>query len=113
MDESAGSSEAEMSAIESSLSYKINALKETWVGTVQELIDRGDVGELVDGLTKLSEGLGFVIDKLGILGSIGLGAGIFSGIKNVGRDKKYSLRFEYADNIHNLLWIRRFRVCYP
>ena len=48
-----------------------------------------------------------------ILGSIGLGAGIFSGIKNVGRDKMYSLSFEYADNIHNLLWIQRFKVCYP
>lgn len=111
MDESAGSSEAEMSAIESSLSYKINALKETWVGCVQDMIDRGDLGTIVTGLTKVSEGITFVIDKLGILGSIGLGAGIFSGIKNVGRDKMYSLSFEYADHIHNLLWIHRFRVC--
>lgn len=93
MGEAAGSSDAEMSIIESSISYKINALKETWVGTVQELINRGDIGKLVDGLTKLSEALGFVIDKLGILGSVGLGAGIFSGIKNVGRDKMYSLSF--------------------
>lgn len=31
--------------------------------------------------------------------------------KNVGRDIMYSL-FEYADNIHNLLWIQRFKVCY-
>ena len=93
MDEAAGSSDREMDIVKQSISYKINALKETWVGTVQELIDRGDIGKLVDGLTKLSEGLGFVIDKLGILGSIGLGAGIFSGIKNVGRDKMYSLSF--------------------
>lgn len=33
--------------------------------------------------------------------------------KNVGRDKMYSLIFEYADNIHNLLWIQGFKVCYP
>lgn len=85
MDESAGSSEAEMSTIESSLSYKINALKETWVGCVQDMIDRGDLGTIITGLTKLSEGITFVIDKLGILGSIGLGAGIFSGIKNIGK----------------------------
>lgn len=112
MDESAGSSEAEMSTIESSLSYKINALKETWVGCVQDIVDRGDLGTIITGLTKLSEGITFVIDKLGILGSLSLGAGIFAGIKNVGRDKMYSLSFEYADNIHNLLWIQRFRVCY-
>lgn len=86
VEQSAGSADAEMSIIESSISYKINALKETWIGTVQELIDRGDIGKLVDGLTKLSEALGFVIDKVGILGSIGIGAGLFAGIKNVGID---------------------------
>ena len=32
-----------------------------------------------------------VTDKLGSLGTIGLGAGLFSSIKNVGRDKMYSL----------------------
>ncbi len=93
MDNASGSSDREMETVKQSITYKLNELKETWVGTIQELIDRGDIGKLVDGLTKLSEGLGFVIDKLGILGSIGLGAGIFSGIKNVGRDKMYSLSF--------------------
>ena len=86
MDESAGSSDKEMSAVESSLSYKINALKETWVGCVQNMVDRGDLGTIVTGLTKVSEAVTFLIDKLGILGSIGLGVGIFSGIKNVGID---------------------------
>ena len=86
MDKSAGSSEAEMSEIESSLSYKINALKETWVGCVQDMVDRGDLGTIVTGLIKVSEAITFLLDKLGILGSIGLGAGIFSGIKNVGID---------------------------
>lgn len=86
MDKSAGSSEAEMSEIESSLSYKINALKETWVGCVQDMVDRGDLGTIVTGLIKVSEAVTFLLDKLGILGSIGLGAGIFSGIKNVGID---------------------------
>lgn len=86
MDESAGSSDKEMETIEQSLEYRINALKETWVGTIQQMVDRGDLGTIVDGLTKLSEGIGFVIDKLGILGSIGLGAEIFAGIKNVGID---------------------------
>ena len=86
MGESAGSSDKEMEAVESSLSYKINALKETWVGCVQDMIDRGDLGTIVTGLTKVSEAITFLLDKLGILGSIGLGAGIFSGIKNVGID---------------------------
>lgn len=112
MGESAGSSDKEMEAVESSLSYKINALKETWVGCVQDMIDRGDLGTIVTGLTKVSEAITFLLDKLGILGSIGLGAGIFSGIKNVGGNKMH-FPMNILDNIHNLLWIQRFRVCYP
>lgn len=112
MGESAGSSDKEMEAVESSLSYKINALKETWVGCVQDMIDRGDLGTIVTGLTKVSEVITFLLDKLGILGSIGLGAGIFSGIKNVGGNKMH-FPMNILDNIHNLLWIQRFRVCYP
>ena len=97
MDESAGSSDKEMEAVESSLSYKINALKETWVGCVQDMIDRGDLGTIVTGLTKVSEAITFLLDKLGILGSIGLGAGIFSGIKNVG-EWNYISKF-HSNNI--------------
>lgn len=91
MEQSAGSSDKEMETIRQSLTFKINALKETWVGTAQEMIDRGDFGKIVDELTKLSEAIGWVIDKVGMLGTIGLGAGLFAGIKNVGRLKMQSL----------------------
>ena len=41
-----------------------------------------------------------------------LGVTAALSFKNVGRDKMYSPTcFEYADHIHNLLWIHRFRVC--
>lgn len=111
MDNAAGSSDREMSVIESSIEYKINALKETWVGTVQDILDRGDIGTIVDGLTKISEAISFVTSNLGILKTAALGVAGYLSFKNVGRDIMYSL-FEYADNIHNLLWIQRFRVCY-
>lgn len=84
MEQAAGSADAEMSIIEESIEYKVNALKQTWVGTAQDLLKRDDFGKLVDGLTKLSEAIGFVVEKAGLLGTIGLGAGIFAGIKNVG-----------------------------
>lgn len=87
MENAAGAADAEMSIVEQSLTFKINALKETWVGTAQEMIDRGDFGKVIDSLTKLSEAIGFVIDKAGLLGTIGLGAGLFAGIKNIGREK--------------------------
>lgn len=103
MEQSAGSSDKEMETIEQSLEYRINALKETWVGTIQQMVDRGDLGTIVDGLTKLSEGIGFVTSNLGLLKTAALGITGVLAFKNVGRDKMYSLSFEYADNIHNLL----------
>lgn len=69
MENSAGSADREMSTIEQSIDYKINSLKQTWVGTVQQMIDRGDFGNIIDGLTKLSEGIGFLISNLGLLGT--------------------------------------------
>lgn len=92
MEQSAGSADAEMAAVESSLNYKINSLKETWVGTVQEMIDRGDLGVIIDGLVKLSEAIGFVLDKAGLLGTAGVGIGAYLGIKNVGTTNYISCR---------------------
>ena len=89
MEDAAGSADAEMSIIEQSLEFKLNALKQTWVGTAQAILDRGDFGTVIDGLTKLSEAIGWVIDKFGVLGTIGLGAGLFAGFKNIGREKCY------------------------
>lgn len=102
-----------METVQSSLSYKINALQQTWVGAVQQMVDRGDLGTIISGLTKLSEGITFVTGKLGLFKTAALGITAALSFKNVGRDKMYSPNFEYADNIHNLLWIQRFRVCYP
>lgn len=114
MDEAAGSSDREMETVKESLEYKINALKETWVGTAQDILDRGDLGKIIDALTTVSEAIGSVTSNIGLLKAAALGIGAALSFKNVGRDKTYSLfcHFEYADNTHNLLRIRRFRVCY-
>lgn len=86
MDNAAGSSDKEMETAKQSITYKLNELKETWVGTVQDIANRDDLGRIVDGLIDLSSAIGFVIDKLGLAGTVGLfggaGAGIFKFIKN-------------------------------
>ncbi len=84
MEESAGSADKEMEVVEQSLSYKINALGETWVGTFQNLIDRGDLGIIIDSLTKLSEAIGFVVDKLGLFGTAGVIGGGILGAHGLG-----------------------------
>ncbi len=86
MDNAAGSSDKEMETAKQSITYKLNELKQTWVGTVQDIANRDDLGRIVDGLIDLSSAIGFVIDKLGLAGTVGLfggaGAGIFKFIKN-------------------------------
>lgn len=84
MKQSAGSSDKEMETIEQSLEYRINALKQTWVGTIQQMVDRGDLGTIIDGLTKLSEGIGFVTGNLGLLKTAALGIATALSFKNVG-----------------------------
>lgn len=57
MENSAGSSEKEMDKIKNSISYKINALRETWVEYLTETMDRKDIGNIVDSLTDFSKGV--------------------------------------------------------
>lgn len=83
MENAAGSSDREMAIVEQSIDYKINALRETWVGTVQELIDSGKLGKLIDALTRISELLGDTMNTLGPVGTLLLGGGSIVGFKNI------------------------------
>ena len=96
MAKSAGNAEAEMSVIMDSLDYKLNKNKETWTGVAQNLFQREDMKSIVDAFTSIGEAVDFATDKLGLFGTIGLGAGLFAGIKNIGRPKMFGL-YKYAD----------------
>lgn len=96
MANAAGSADAEMKIIQESIDFKINALKETWVGIFQNLIDRGDIGKIVDGLTAISEAIGAITKNLGLLGTAGVGLGAFFGIKDLGRGKKFPLKVMFV-----------------
>ena len=66
----------------------MNRLSNTWTDTVGNIAN-SDV--IIGGMTALNGILGIVnhiTDALGPLGSISLGAGLFAGIKNVGRGKR-------------------------
>lgn len=62
MENSAGSADKEMAVIEQSLEYKINALKETWVGFAQNAITQDSLGNIIDFLTTLSEAISKVVE---------------------------------------------------
>ena len=91
MTNSAGSADREMNVIMDGLDYKLNRLKETGTGIAQNLFQRDEMKSIVDRLTSFLEVIDSLTSKIGLLGTIGLGAGLFAGIKNVGRDKMYSL----------------------
>ncbi len=93
MANSAGSAEAEMSVIVDSIDYKANKLKETGTGIAQNLFQREDMKAIVDSLTSVGEAIDWITDKLGLFGSIGLGAGLFAGLKNVGNPKMFGFSF--------------------
>lgn len=66
MANSAGNAMKEMETIYGSLEYKINALKETGTGILQNLFQREDIGTVVDALTKLLEFIDKATEKLGL-----------------------------------------------
>jgi len=86
IDESAGSADKEMSTVEQTLSYKINALKETWVGCAQQILDRGDLGIAISGLNGVSKVITGLIDNVGLLKTAAMGVAAALSFKNVGID---------------------------
>lgn len=97
MTNAAGSSEDEMSIIEDSLTFKMNEFKTTWEDIVKGLIDRGDIGDIVDSLTKISEAIGTLTDKLGLLGTaVTAGMGALGATGKLGRVKCCPSLLEYA-----------------
>ena len=72
MEASAGSADREMEKITNSLEYKLNALKETWVGVAQNLFQTDDLKVVVDALTAVSGVIDTLTDHLGLFGSVGL-----------------------------------------
>ena len=77
----------------------MNKLSNTWTDTVDNILNSDT---LTVGVNVLNDLLGMVnslTDALGGLGTVGLGAGLFAGIKNVGKRRSTMFHncFEYAD----------------
>lgn len=91
MKTSAGNAEAEMAVAMDSIDFKLNRIRETGTGIAQNLFDREEVKSVLDAIGTLGDGLDWLTDRLGLVGSVGLGAGLFAGIKNVGSPKMFGL----------------------
>ena len=84
---------------EQGIQYSLDRLQASFQTFANHFLD----SDLLKGIIDFGNGAINVIDtvasKIGSLGTIGLSAGLFAGIKNVGGVKVYTpVCFEYADN---------------
>ena len=80
----------------------LNRLSNTWTDTIGNIADSDAIITLVNGLNNVLSVINNVTEKLGSFASIGIGAGLFAGLKNTGKCRM-SVRisntvncFEYA-----------------
>ena len=95
MANSAGNAMKEMEIIYDSVDYKLNKLSETGTGVAQNLFKQEDMKNVLDVLNSFMSLLDKATEKLGLFGTLGAGAGLFAGFKNIGR-VKCNPSFEYA-----------------
>ncbi len=62
----------------------LNKLKNSWADTIENIANSDAVITIINGLNGIVTGINKLTDSFGSLGTIGLGAGIFAGFKNVG-----------------------------
>lgn len=85
-----GSLSAEAEKAADSWEGSLNRLSSTWTGTIENIVKSDNIISVVNSLNTLLSGIQIITEALGPLGSIGLGAGLFAGLKNVGGDKMFS-----------------------
>lgn len=90
-----GEAMQKFAAYEDTITAHTERFKNAYQEMANELLNSNVIKAFVDlgtGATKL-------VKELGALGSIGLGAGLFAGIKNVGKRRSTMFHncFEYAD----------------
>lgn len=81
-------------SVDGKLQQLTNRSQEFWATVIDDKALMGGI----DLLTKLIKGVTDFIDKIGTLPTLIGAIGAAFSLKNVGRDKMYSLNFEYADS---------------
>lgn len=84
---SAGSASKELERAQDSIVFKLNALKETWVGVAQNLYDTRTIKNVIDILTDMSGVIQTITKSLGALGTVSAGVLGVQFIRSVGRPK--------------------------
>lgn len=90
----AGSMATEAEKTANSWEGSLNRLSNTWTDTVGNIANSDAIITILNGLNGLLGVVNSITSALGSWGSIGLGAGIFAGVKNIGK-RRMSVRISY------------------
>lgn len=83
--EGAGSAMVESEKYANNLIGTLNKLSNSWTELVNTFVNADGLINVVNVLNNLLQSVTNIVDKLGSIGTIGLGAGLFAGIKNIGK----------------------------
>ena len=85
MSDSAGNAMQSINESTDGLNAKLNTLSETGTGIAQNLFGGKDMETATDTVNALGNALEWITGKLGLFGTMAAGAGLISGIKNIGK----------------------------
>lgn len=85
MSDSAGNAMQSINESTDGLNAKLNTLSETGAGIAQNLFGEKDMETATDAVNALGNALEWITGQLGLFGSMAAGAGLISGIKNIGK----------------------------
>ena len=85
MSDSAGSAMQSINESTDGLNAKLNTLSETGAGIAQNLFGGKDMETATDAVNALGNALEWITGKLELFGTMAAGAGLISGIKNIGK----------------------------
>lgn len=88
-----GSAAAEAEKSANNWEGSMARLSNTWTSTINNIADSDAIISGINGLNSFLSVIDKITSALGSLGTIVVGTGIFASLKNVGRDKMYSLIF--------------------
>ena len=80
-----GSALAETTRNAENLTGSLNQLSNSWTKFVNSILDSDTLAGGANIISNLLQGVTKLTDMVGPLGSIGLGAGLFAGVKNTGK----------------------------
>ena len=83
--DSAGSAMQSINESTDGLNAKLNTLSETGAGIAQNLFGEKDMETATDAVNALGNALEWITGKLELFGTMAAGAGLISGIKNIGK----------------------------